>query len=141
MKFNYLCVAALTLSLNHTATSQSTLGHWAAVDDETKMEKSHVLIYEQDGKQFGRITRLLQAPNHPCDKCTDHRKGQPILNMVIIENMEFKDNCWQGGRVLHPRQGKWYSLKYWLKADDSDTLVLRGSWGVLFRTQYWKRVK
>jgi uncharacterized protein (DUF2147 family) len=141
MLLNYVCAAVLMILLNQTINAQTTLGAWAAVDDETGLEKSHVLIYEQDGKQFGRIVRLLQAPNHLCDKCSDHRKNQPILNMVIIENMELKDNYWQGGKVLYPRQGKWYPLKYWLKGDDPDTLVLRGSWGMLYRTQYWTRVK
>jgi uncharacterized protein (DUF2147 family) len=140
---NYYCivVTVLTIFLSQATTAQSTLGAWAAVDDETGLEKSHVLIYEQDGKQYGRITRLIQAPNHLCDKCSDHRKDQPILNMVIIEDMKLIDNCWQGGKVLYPRQGKWYTLKYWLKEDDPDTLVLRGSWGMLYRTQYWTRVK
>lgn len=141
MKFYYLFATAFAMLFSLNLTAQSTLGYWASVDDETGQEKSQVLIYEQDGKQYGRITRLIHAPNHLCDKCTDYRKNQPILNMIVIENMEAKDNYWQGGKVLYPRQGKWYDLKYWLKEDDPDTLVLRGSWGMFYRTQYWTRVK
>ena len=141
MNLYNLSATLFAVLCTHFLTAQSTLGHWASIDDETGLEKSQVLIYEQDGKQYGRIIRLVNAPNHLCDKCTDYRKDQPILNMVVIENMENKDNCWQGGKVLYPRQGKWYDLKYWLKEDDPDTLVLRGSWGMFYRTQYWTRVK
>lgn len=121
--------------------AQSPLGTWVSIDDESGKEKSQVYIYEVNGKQYGKIVRLITAPNHTCDKCTDYRKDQPILNMIIIEDMVWANGLGQGGRALYPKQGKWYPLKYWLKEGDPNTLVLRGSWGPFFRTQEWRRVK
>ncbi len=131
---------AFLFLLSQNISAQSPLGTWATIDDETGAEKSHVQIYEKDGKHFGKVVRMVTAQNHNCDRCTDHRKDQPILGMVIIENMELKNGMWQGGKVLFPKQGKWYSMKYWLAPGDSDTLILRGFIGPFFRTQTWRRV-
>lgn len=120
----------------------SPIGTWMTTDDETGEAKSHIQIYENEGKQQGRIVKLLRANlNHLCDQCQGERQNKPVLGMVIIENMQQIDGCWQRGRVLYPRQGKWYSLKYWLKEGDADTLVVRGFVGPFYRTQYWRRVK
>lgn len=120
----------------------SPLGTWLTTDDETGEEKSHIQIYEHEGKQFGRIIRVMrESLNHLCDKCEGERRNQPVLGMVIIESMSLRDGHWQGGRVLYPRQGRWYKLKYWLKPGDPNTLVVRGSFGPVYRTQYWRRVE
>lgn len=124
-----------------TVSLPSTVGTWLTADDETGEAKSHIQIYEKNGKQYGKITKLLrESLNHPCDQCSGERKNKPMLDMVIIEDMELKNGYWQEGRILYPKQGKWYSLKYWLKEDNSNTLVVRGSFGPLYRTQYWQRV-
>ena len=136
----FLC-AFLPLFGQTSVHPASPIGTWMTTDDETGEVKSHIQIYDQNGKQFGKITKLMRENlNHPCDQCTGERKDQPVLGMVIIENMELRDGCWQQGRVLYPRQGKWYNLKYWLKEGDGNTLVVRGSFGPFYRTQYWSRV-
>ena len=46
-------------------------------------------MYEQDGKLFARIEKLF-APGddaHACTKCTDERKGQPLIGLVFMRNM------------------------------------------------------
>ncbi|MCC6462962.1 MAG: DUF2147 domain-containing protein [Saprospiraceae bacterium] len=120
----------------------SALGTWLTTDDETGEVKSHILIFEKDGKQFGQVIKVLrEGINHLCDKCEGHRKNQPVLGMVIIENMTLRDGSWQGGRVLFPKQGKWYDLKYWLQPGNPNMLVVRGNFGPFYRTQYWKRLE
>lgn len=120
----------------------SSVGTWLSTDDETGEEKSHIRIFEKDGKQFGQIVRVMrESLNHPCDKCEGERRNKPILGMVIIENMIFHEGYWQGGRVLFPKQGRWYKLKYWLKPGNPNELVVRGYIGPLYRTQYWRRVE
>ena len=119
----------------------SPLGTWLTTDDETGEAKSHIELYAVGDKIFGKISRLLRPSlNHNCDKCDGERKNQPVLGMVIIEDMQLSGGHWQHGRVLYPRQGKWYSLKFWLKDGDINTLAVRGSFGPFYRTQYWKRV-
>ena len=138
-----VCLSGITPLFGQiTSVLPSPVGTWQTADDETGEVKSHIRIYEKDGKQFGQITKLMrESLNHPCDQCTGERKDQPVLDMVIIEDMELKDGFWQRGRILYPKQGKWYNLKYWLKADDTNVLVVRGSFGPIYRTQYWQRVK
>lgn len=135
-------VACLLIFQTYSLTAQSTpVGTWLTTDDETGEAKSHIELYPVGDKLFGKITHLMRPSlNHACDKCEGHRKDKPVLGMVIIEDMRYKDGHWQLGRVLYPRQGKWYNLKFWLKEGDTNTLVVRGNVGPFYRTQYWKRV-
>ena len=131
-------VCALSVT---TLLGQSPLGAWKTIDDETGEAKSYVEIYESSGKLFGKVARLLKsAPDKKCEKCPDERKGKPLLGMVILENMQYRDGHWQSGRILDPEKGKWYTCKLWLKEGDSDVLVVRGYLGPFYRTQYWYRV-
>jgi uncharacterized protein (DUF2147 family) len=124
-----------------SAAQHSPLGTWLTTDDETGEAKSHIELYAVGDRIFGKIAHLLRPSlNHNCDKCDGHRKDQPVLGMVIIEDMRLTEGHWQHGRVLYPRQGKWYSLKFWLKDGDPNTLAVRGSFGPFYRTQYWKRI-
>ncbi|TNE54882.1 MAG: DUF2147 domain-containing protein [Bacteroidetes bacterium] len=142
-----LCTALLVrISLTSVAqppySKPSPLGTWLTTDDETGEAKSHIQIYEHKGRQYGKIIKVLrESLNHLCDECDGYRKNKPILGMVIIEDMQLLDGYWQTGRVLYPRQGKWYRLKYWLMPNDPNTLVVRGYLGPFFRTQYWTRVQ
>lgn len=133
-----LCFAAFT----KPSSAQTPVGVWLTYDDETGEQKSQIELYKQDDKLFGKIVHLSRASlNHLCDKCESERKDKPILGMVIIENMVLRDGFWQDGRVLYPRHGKWYSFRFWLADKDPHTLVVKGSWGPFYRTQYWKRKK
>lgn len=125
-----------------TSASLSPLGVWRTTDDQTGEVKSHILIFEKDGKQFGQVIKVMRASlNHLCDKCEGVRKNQPVLGMVIIEDMVFRGGYWQGGQVLFPKQGRWYPLKYWLMNGNPNRLVVRGFLGPFYRTQFWDRVE
>ncbi len=131
-----------TLSSQTAPKQASPLGTWLTTDDETGEAKSHIQIFEKDGRQYGKIIKVMRnSLNHPCDKCDGERKNKPVLGMVIIENMALSEGFWQGGRVLFPKQGKWYNLKYWLQPGNSNMLVVRGCMGPFYRTQYWSRVE
>ncbi len=131
----FLTLLAVTLQ------AQSALGVWKTVDDETGEAKSHIQVYEQNGQVFGKVVRLLKsAPDKKCDKCPGERKDQPVLNMILLENMKSKGGYWQSGRILDPEKGKWYGCQLWLKEGDPNVLVVRGYLGPFYRTQYWHRV-
>ncbi len=131
----FLTLLAVTLQ------AQSALGIWKTVDDETGEAKSHIQVYEQNGQVFGKVVRLLKSsPDKKCDKCPGERKDQPVLNMILLENMKSKGGYWQSGRILDPEKGKWYGCQLWLKEGDPNVLVVRGYLGPFYRTQYWHRV-
>lgn len=135
-------VLAVSLLFSLHAMAQTITGTWKTIDDETNEPKSHLQLYEQGGKTFGKVTKLLKsAPDKKCDACPGERKNQPILGMVVVENLISKDGYLQDGRILDPEKGKWYTCKMWLKEGDPNTLVVRGYIGFLYRTQYWYRVQ
>jgi uncharacterized protein (DUF2147 family) len=135
----------LALSLSFLSLqAQNIIGTWRSVDDETGEAKSHVQLYEENGKIYGKVIKFLRAgidPNRICDKCTDWRKGQKIMQMMIVRDMKLNNNTWKGGKILDPEKGKEYSCTMWFEKDKTDELNLRGWIGPFFRTQKWYRVQ
>jgi uncharacterized protein (DUF2147 family) len=126
------------ISLN----AQNISGIWKTIDDETNEAKSYVQLYESSGLLHGKVTKLLKSdPDKKCTECPDERKNQPILGMVVVENLKLNDGHYQDGRILDPEKGKWYTCKMWLKEGDPNVLVVRGYIGIFYRTQYWYRVQ
>ena len=137
---------ALALAAAGAAAQMSPVGLWKTVDDETKHEKSLVRIVDNGGVVSGRIEKLLDPATDPkaiCDKCTDERKGQPIVGLTILRNLkqDAEDKTvWEGGDVLDPNNGKLYRAR--LKpVNGGKELQLRGYLGPFYRTQTWIRVE
>jgi uncharacterized protein (DUF2147 family) len=101
-----------------------------------------VRIYSQAGKLFGRIEKSFTpgAETRTCGKCSDERKDQPMLGLIIIRNMSLDDGEYRGGDILDPDNGSVYSCKFSLE-NDGNTLKVRGFIGIslLGRTQIWQR--
>ena len=122
--------------------AQSPVGEWKTIDDETGKPKSHLQLYESNGKLYGKVVKMLiSSPDKLCDKCPDERKNQPIMGMVVLIDMEKKGGYWKNGHILDPDNGKWYTCSFWLKDGDPNVLVVRGYIGPFFRTQNWYRVQ
>ncbi len=131
----------LALFVATFAQSQTLIGTWKTVDDETGEAKSHIEIYQANGKYYGKIVQLLlHAPDRRCKKCPGERKDQLLMGMVLLENMELKKGMLQGGKILDPEKGKWYSCKMWLREGKPNELAVRGYIGPFYRTQTWFRV-
>jgi uncharacterized protein (DUF2147 family) len=139
-------LAALLL-MHGAAFAQATpVGLWKTIDDHTKTEKSLVRIVEAGGVLSGRIEKLLDPtakPDEVCDKCTDERKGKPILGLTIIRNAKLAGDdatVWTGGDITDPDNGKTYKLR--LKPlDGGKALEVRGYIGPFYRNQTWIRVE
>jgi uncharacterized protein (DUF2147 family) len=134
------------ISLAAFTSQAQVIGTWKTIDDATGEAKSQVQIYEENGKLYGKVVAFLKKDtdiNRVCDKCSDSRKGQKIMNMVIIRDMFLKDGYYQGGKILDPEKGKEYGCKLWLKQGTTNTLEVRGFLGIaaLGRTQTWIRVQ
>jgi uncharacterized protein (DUF2147 family) len=83
-----LLIAALQGATSSATDASSPIGLWKTFDDRTGNPRAIVRIYEQDGKLFGRIERSFTpgAENRVCEACTDERKNQPIIGLLIIRN-------------------------------------------------------
>ncbi|MCC6413437.1 MAG: DUF2147 domain-containing protein [Saprospiraceae bacterium] len=138
---NILLFFAFVLT-SSMASAQSIAGTWQTIDHETGNATSYVHLYEQGGVLYGKITKLLRKDGQKiCDKCTGDRKGKSLIDMVIIEDMKLNEGYYQGGNILNPQGGNWYACKIWLKENDPNTLVVRGSLGPIYKTQYWSRLQ
>ena len=122
----------------------SPVGRWRTVDDATGRPKSVVLIWEENGKLYGRVQELVDPdpkdPNPTCDDCEGDQKGQPVVGLRILWDLQKDGDGWSGGTILDPANGKTY--KCLLSVEDGGTkLKVRGFIGLslLGRTQYWLR--
>ncbi|MEP7267986.1 MAG: DUF2147 domain-containing protein [Saprospiraceae bacterium] len=129
-------------SFNMVLHGQTVLGTWKTVDDRDGAEKSYVEIYEDHGKVFGKITKLLKQPqDKTCDKCKGERKDKPLMNMVVIEALSKDKETFNGGRIFDPVSGNDYGCSIWIDPNKPDELRVRGKhWSGIYRTQTWFRV-
>ncbi|PKP28414.1 MAG: DUF2147 domain-containing protein [Bacteroidetes bacterium HGW-Bacteroidetes-18] len=130
------------LIVSFSSHSQSILGKWKTIDDETGKERSIVEIYQVEGKTYAKIIKLLEKgeENKVCEKCRGDNKNKPLKGMVIINGLTKDGNEWNGGRILDPKTGNEY--KCYLTLENPDKLKVRGYLGfaLLGRTQYWHKV-
>lgn len=121
--------------------AQTVFGKWVTVDDETGKERSVVEIYENNGKVYGKIIKILNAnkQNVKCESCKGDKKNQPILGMVIIEGLVKNDEVYEDGTILNPDNGKLYKCRLKL-TENSNQLQVRGYVAFFYKTQYWKKL-
>ena len=97
-----------------TQLNAQVSGTWKTIDDDTNEAKSYVQLSESNGNLSGKIVKLLKsAADKKCDNCPGERKGQPLMNMVVVEGMKLTDGYFQDGKILDPEKGKWYTCKMW----------------------------
>ncbi len=134
----------LFASLSGRAFAQMTpIGLWKTVDEKTKQPESYVRISAQDGVLTGKLEKLLDPARQDakCDKCSDDRKGKPMLNMTMMHNVKPADGViWEGGDILDPNNGKVYRVRI-KPLDGGKTLEVRGFIGPFYRNQLWTRVE
>ena len=132
----------ILLFVSTSIFSQSILGKWKSIDEETNKDESVIEIYQDNGLFYGKIIQLLdpQKKGIVCESCKGKNKNKPIEGLVIINGLKRDENEWSGGKVLDPKNGKEYKCFITLK--DNNTMKLRGYIGfsVFGRTAYWYRV-
>ena len=126
-----------------TTFSQSVIGRWKTIDDETGQAKSIVEIYEASGKVYGKVIEIFdeKRKNDICKECSGTDKNKPIQGMVILRGLEKDDDEYSGGKIIDPKNGKIY--KCTIALESKDKLKIRGYIGfsLIGRSQYWVRVK
>lgn len=143
MRRKLLGTIALVCIISLSASGQTgVFGKWKTIDDETGEAKSIVEIYEKEGKVYGKIVELFRKkgedPDPICNKCDDDdpRKGEKIIGMEILKNMEKDGDEYSGGKILKPDEGNIYRCKIWT---ENGKLYVRGYLGFFYRTQTWVR--
>ncbi|MBZ8141859.1 hypothetical protein CLD22_18375 [Rubrivivax gelatinosus] len=135
---------ALAAAASAAMAQATPQGLWRTIDDDSGKEKSLVRIVDNGGVFGGRIEKLLDPSKQDakCDKCSDARKGQPVLGMTILENVRKNadEPYWDGGTILDPNNGKSYRVRLTPK-DGGKTLEVRGFIGPFYRNQTWQRVE
>lgn len=149
MKTTSTRIAILTL-LTALATSTSwaqatAVGLWQSFDNNTGAPRAEIRISASGGVLTGRIERSLQATTSTavqvCEKCTDERKGAPLIGMALVKNAKpaAEAGVWEGGDILDPDEGKTYRLRLQL-LEDGKKLQVRGYIGPFFKNRTWLRI-
>ena len=142
-----VCVVAMaTAPFAARAAGATPAGLWQTIDDHTDKPRSLVRIIESDGIYTGRIDKSLGPTTDPaavCTECTDERRGQPLIGLVIIRRIVHSTSdpaVYDQGDITDPDNGKVYRAR--LKpVDDGRKLEVRGYIGPFYRTQTWIRVE
>jgi uncharacterized protein (DUF2147 family) len=120
------------------------VGKWRTVDDRTGKVKAVVAIWEEDGKLYGKIEKLIDPvpniENPRCIYCLGELKDKPIVGLRILWDLRKDGDLWSGGRILDPENGKTYRC-FIAVQESGKILKVRGFIGfsLLGRTQYWLR--
>ena len=143
MKKSIVFSLVVFFAMIFNAQSQTVLGKWKTIDDETGQAKSIVEIYEKSGKIYGKIIDVLNPEKKKslCTKCSGENKNAPIMGLIIIKGLEKDGDEYNGGKILDPKSGKIYKCS--LSLESKDKLTVRGYIGIslLGRTQKWIRIK
>lgn len=122
--------------------SQSVIGKWKTIDDETGEAKSIVEVFSKSGKIYAKVVEILdlEHKNSVCKKCSGEDKNKSILGLTIIKGLSKDGSEYNSGEILDPKNGKLYKCA--LSLESKDKLKIRGYIGfsLLGRTQYWHRV-
>ena len=139
---NYSYIISIFLITFHCALSAQVTGMWKTIGDADGTEKSIVEIYEDEGKYYGKVVKLLPAAKHKtCENCPGELKDKPITGMIVLKDLTKTPNGASNGKAIDPSNGKTYNC--FIELENPDKLKLRGYIGVptIGRTQYWYRVK
>lgn len=130
------------------AAETSPVGYWQTIDDVTGKPKAIIQIWENaDNVLFGKVLKIYPRPgvsqNEVCTACEGSKHNQPIIGMVILEQLKpNKENTseWIDGQILDPKNGKVYHSTIRL-IESSQKLNVKGYIGLptFGRTQTWVR--
>ena len=135
---------AVFLLTSFAAPAQDVIGKWKTIDDETGEPRSIVDVFEKNGKVYGKVIKLLRAPDEDpdpaCVDCSedDDRYNRKIIGMEIMRDIERSGDTYENGNILDPKNGRVYRCRIWVEGKD---LKVRGDWGPFYRTQTWLKAQ
>ncbi len=117
---------------------EAVVGKWLSENGRLIVE-----IYKSGDKYYGKINWLyIQAddngkPRTDIENPDASKRNVPLMGLVVLKHLEFKEGFWQNGTVYNCQNGKTYDCDMWL--DGKNKLVLRGYWSFVYHTEYWTR--
>jgi len=89
------------------ADLSSPAGLWAPIDGKTGQRLGLIRIFQQGGLFFGRIEPSSPSDDRSarCTLCTDERRNQPIIGLVILRHLRLEEGEYVGGDILARRHG------------------------------------
>lgn len=146
MKVLVVAVALLgAVSTYAQSAADKILGIYHAVEEgkESKIRFTKLA----DGTYQGQIIWLLQPNNPDGSRKYDVKNPDPAKRkvpsdqVVIVYGIRYnaKENCWDGGKVYKPNNGKTYKVE--VSFEDDKTLRVKGSLGPISLSRYWKKIE
>ena len=135
-----VALMSLLLLISFSVSAQSVLGQWKSVDKDG-VSKCIVNIYEDQGKVYGKIVKILVEDNENklCVYCEGEEKNKPFVGLNIIKGLEKDGKYYRNGTIFDPENGDQFRCRLTLK--DKNTLQVRGYLAFVYSTQYWVRVE
>lgn len=141
MKY-FTCIVVFCFHILHLQSQSKLVGIWKNIDDEDGKEKSHIEIYEHNGKLKAKVIKLLPAATvKTCTKCSGANKNKSIEGMEILWDLKkVSDTEYEDGKILNPKNGKIYDC--FISLETPTKLKVRGYMGIslMGKTQYWYKV-
>ena len=137
-----LLLAAPIPAAAAAARLSSPVGLWEPLDTSGKPQ-GLIRIFEVNGLYYGRIepSSPTDDRNARCTRCTDDRRGQRIIGLVLLRHLRPANGEYVGGDILDPDTGRIYSCTARL-TDGGRRLIMRGFLGIslLWSSRTWVRV-
>jgi len=134
-----LSIVFLPICLLAQSDKATLLNHvWYNGKKEVKVK-----FCEKEGKYYGDVIWLVETLGNHIEPLKDLKnpnaelRSREILDMPLIEEMEYKNGEWKGGTAYNPRSGRYFKCRMWLESED--VLKVRGYWGFLYDTETWTK--
>lgn len=126
-----------------TADPDQVLGRWVSKAGDSQTE-----IFKSGNRYYGRLlagwgNQLYepdgQTPRRDTNNPNPALRGQPLLNSVILFDLEYQDGAYKNGRYYDARMGKFFGCTMRLRGEK---LEMRIFWKLklLGMTKKWTRV-
>jgi uncharacterized protein (DUF2147 family) len=139
MKFIIFLVLSLLIVSSSSVHPDMYIGKWEITGG------SIIEIYQEREIFYGKIHK--RAENPLCNlngldnkNPSKELQGRPLLGMVILDNLSYKDGVLSGGTIYNADSGKSYVVKVWINDDDPDICFIRAYKSFLFKTFEARRV-
>jgi len=137
MQISQFCFVALLglPSLAYALAPPPVEGIWT-----TKDNKAVVRIYDCGNAVCGTIIKSgnpnLHLPTTDINNADPALRGRPLIGLQIITNLKPKSDHWSGV-IYSPEDGRSYNATF-VRLDGS-ALKVKGCWGFICVTQFWKQ--